>query len=212
MTIWSWAYIRWASGFGLKIGCDRSGIRAVLTIGRKPRVDWMPLRTYSLQNYFFKALVPSFSLFCWFYLNYYLNLSYFQILDGPYSPHRQEKHWSSAHWTASAKGCAASVGTTAQLTVGGGTIRDYSHSTSKGRLARSSTDAAEPRPWLARRWRWQQGWRRRRWRLHSLEQRREGWDIPRCQRNQNFWRWSPDPHWQTEGFVEPHQHHHPARI
>jgi hypothetical protein len=77
-------------------------------------------------------------LFHWFYLNYYLNLSYFQILDGPFSPHRQEKHWSSAHWIASAKGCAASAGTTARLTAGGGTIRDCSHSTGRGRLARSS--------------------------------------------------------------------------
>jgi hypothetical protein len=29
-------------------------IRAVLTVGRKPRVDWIFLRTYSLQNYFSK--------------------------------------------------------------------------------------------------------------------------------------------------------------
>jgi hypothetical protein len=54
MTTWSWAYIWGASGFGLKTGCDRSGTRAVLTIGRKPRIDWMLLRTYSLQNYFLK--------------------------------------------------------------------------------------------------------------------------------------------------------------
>jgi hypothetical protein len=40
--------------FGLKIGCDKSGTRVVLTVGCKPRVDWMPLRTYSLQNYFFQ--------------------------------------------------------------------------------------------------------------------------------------------------------------
>jgi hypothetical protein len=36
----------------LKTGCDRSGIKAVLTVGRKPRVVLTPLRTYSLQNYF----------------------------------------------------------------------------------------------------------------------------------------------------------------
>jgi hypothetical protein len=36
----------------LKTRCDISGTRAVLTIGRKPRVVWTPLRTYSLQNYF----------------------------------------------------------------------------------------------------------------------------------------------------------------
>jgi hypothetical protein len=107
----------------------------------------MPLRTYSLQNYFFKDLVPSLSLFHWFYLNYYLNLSYFQILDGPYSPHHQVKYWSSAHWTASAKGCATSAGTTARLTTAGGTIRDCSHSTGRGKLARSSTNAAELWPW-----------------------------------------------------------------
>jgi hypothetical protein len=29
-------------------------IKAMLTIGQKPRVDWTPLRTYSLQNYFSK--------------------------------------------------------------------------------------------------------------------------------------------------------------
>jgi hypothetical protein len=29
-------------------------IRAVLTVGRKPIVDWIFLRTYSLQNYFSK--------------------------------------------------------------------------------------------------------------------------------------------------------------
>jgi hypothetical protein len=75
----------------------------VLTVGCKPRVDWTPLKTYSLQNTIFKTLVPSLSLFRWFYLNYYLNLSYFQILDGPYASHRQEKHWSSSHWTTSAK-------------------------------------------------------------------------------------------------------------
>jgi hypothetical protein len=23
---------------------------------------------------------------------------------------------------------------------------------------------------------------------------------------------NPDPHWQTEGFAEPHQHHHFARV
>jgi hypothetical protein len=40
--------------FGLKTRCDRSGTRAVLTVGGKTRVDWTPLRTYSLQNYFSK--------------------------------------------------------------------------------------------------------------------------------------------------------------
>jgi hypothetical protein len=43
------------------------------------------------------------SLFHWFYLNYYLILSYFQILDGSYSLHGLEEHWTSAHWSASAK-------------------------------------------------------------------------------------------------------------
>jgi hypothetical protein len=85
------------------------------------------------------------SLFLWFYLNCYLILSYFQILDGSYSPHSQEKHWTSAHGTVSTKGSAASAGTTARLTPGGGTIRDCSHSTGGRRLTRSSTDAAEPR-------------------------------------------------------------------
>jgi hypothetical protein len=41
--------------FGLETGCDKSGIRAMLTIGRKPGVDWTFLRTYSLQNYFLKS-------------------------------------------------------------------------------------------------------------------------------------------------------------
>jgi hypothetical protein len=37
------------------------------------------------------------SLFHWFYLKCYLILSYFQILDGSYSPHNPEEHWTSAH-------------------------------------------------------------------------------------------------------------------
>jgi hypothetical protein len=44
-----------AFSFGLKTGCDISGIRAVLTVGHKLRVDWTPLRIYSLQNYFFQS-------------------------------------------------------------------------------------------------------------------------------------------------------------
>jgi hypothetical protein len=44
-----------AFSFDLKTGCDRIGIRAVLTIGCKPRVDWTFLRTHSLQNYFSKV-------------------------------------------------------------------------------------------------------------------------------------------------------------
>jgi hypothetical protein len=84
MTTRFWAYIQWASCFGLKIRCDRSGTRAVLTIGRKPRVGWTLLRTYSF----------ILSLFHWFYLNCYLILSYFQILDGSYSSHNPEEHWT----------------------------------------------------------------------------------------------------------------------
>jgi hypothetical protein len=38
--------------FSLKTGCDKSGIRLVLTVGRKPRLDWLFLRTSYLQNYF----------------------------------------------------------------------------------------------------------------------------------------------------------------
>jgi hypothetical protein len=34
-----------ASSFSLKTESDKSGIRAVLTIGRKPRIDWTFLRT-----------------------------------------------------------------------------------------------------------------------------------------------------------------------
>jgi hypothetical protein len=52
-------------------------------------------------------------LFLWFYLNCYLILFYFQILDGLYSPHSQEEYWTSAHWTASADECVASAGTAA---------------------------------------------------------------------------------------------------
>jgi hypothetical protein len=40
-------------GLALKLSVTKSGIRAMLTVGRKPRVDWTLLRTYSLQNYFF---------------------------------------------------------------------------------------------------------------------------------------------------------------
>jgi hypothetical protein len=95
-----------------KLGVTKVIIKAVLTVGHKPRVDWTFLRTYSLQNYFSKALVSFLSLFHWFYLNCYLILCYFQILDGSYSPHSPEEHWKSTHWTASAKECAASVGAT----------------------------------------------------------------------------------------------------
>jgi hypothetical protein len=42
------AHIKNVFSFGLKTGCDKSGIGAVLTIGHKPRVDWTFLRTYSL--------------------------------------------------------------------------------------------------------------------------------------------------------------------
>jgi hypothetical protein len=34
-----------ASSFGLKTGCDKSGIKAVLTVGLKPRIDWTFFRT-----------------------------------------------------------------------------------------------------------------------------------------------------------------------
>jgi hypothetical protein len=40
----------------LKLGVTEVVIMAVLTIGRKPRVDLMFLTTYSLQNYFPKSL------------------------------------------------------------------------------------------------------------------------------------------------------------
>jgi hypothetical protein len=32
----------------LKTGCDRSRTRAMTTVGRKPRVEWLFLRTYNL--------------------------------------------------------------------------------------------------------------------------------------------------------------------
>jgi hypothetical protein len=43
------------SVLALKLGVTKVVIRAVLTIGCKPRVDWVLLRTYSLQNYFLKS-------------------------------------------------------------------------------------------------------------------------------------------------------------
>jgi hypothetical protein len=43
-----------AFSFVLKTECNRSDIRAMLTIGHKPIVDWTFLRTCSLQNYFLK--------------------------------------------------------------------------------------------------------------------------------------------------------------
>jgi hypothetical protein len=42
------------SVLALKLGVTEVVIRAVLTVGRKPGVNWMLLRTYSLQNYFSK--------------------------------------------------------------------------------------------------------------------------------------------------------------
>jgi hypothetical protein len=44
------------SVLALKLGVIEVEIRAMLTIGRKPRVDWTFLRTYSLQNFFPKLL------------------------------------------------------------------------------------------------------------------------------------------------------------
>jgi hypothetical protein len=38
----------------LKLGVTKVAIRVILTVGRKPRVDWMLLRIYNLQNYFLK--------------------------------------------------------------------------------------------------------------------------------------------------------------
>jgi hypothetical protein len=54
------------SVLALKLGVTEVVIRAVLIVGRKPRVDWTFLRTYSLQKLFFKPLVSSLSLFHWF--------------------------------------------------------------------------------------------------------------------------------------------------
>jgi hypothetical protein len=42
------------SVLAVKLGVTEVVIRAVLTIGCKPRVGWMFLRTHSLQNYFSK--------------------------------------------------------------------------------------------------------------------------------------------------------------
>jgi hypothetical protein len=42
------------SVLNLKLGVTKVVIRTVLTVGRKPRVDWTVLRAYSLQNYFSK--------------------------------------------------------------------------------------------------------------------------------------------------------------
>jgi hypothetical protein len=56
----------------LKTGCDSSGIRPMLTIGRKPRVEWSLLRTYNLSNYFSKSF--SFTLV-------YLLLVLFKLLS-----------------------------------------------------------------------------------------------------------------------------------
>jgi hypothetical protein len=39
----------------LKLSVTKVVIRAVLTVGCKPRIDWIFLRTYSLQNYFPKS-------------------------------------------------------------------------------------------------------------------------------------------------------------
>jgi hypothetical protein len=43
------------SVLALKLGVKKVVIRAVLTVGHKPRVDSTLLRTYSLQNYFPKS-------------------------------------------------------------------------------------------------------------------------------------------------------------
>jgi hypothetical protein len=103
----------------------------------------------------------------------------------------------------------------------GGLLWDCGHGTDRRRHTRSSTTSIERR---SRQWSWggrkqwgrrrrgQQGWRQRWWRLHSLEQRWEGWDVPRCRWDQDRQKWSPDPHRRAEGFTEPSQHHHSAGI
>jgi hypothetical protein len=40
------------SVLALKLGVTEVVIGAVLTVGHKPRVDWIFLRTHNLQNYF----------------------------------------------------------------------------------------------------------------------------------------------------------------
>jgi hypothetical protein len=42
------------SVLALKLGVTKVVIRVMLTVGRKPRVDWTFLSTYSLQLYFSK--------------------------------------------------------------------------------------------------------------------------------------------------------------
>jgi hypothetical protein len=43
------------SVLALKLGVTKVVIRVMLTVGRKPRVDWVFLMTYSLHNYFPKS-------------------------------------------------------------------------------------------------------------------------------------------------------------
>jgi hypothetical protein len=56
--------------------------------------------------------------------NYYLTLSYFQILDASPSPHSLQEHQSSTYWSAGISGHATAAGDAAWLTttctLGGG--------------------------------------------------------------------------------------------
>jgi hypothetical protein len=65
--------------------------------------------------------------------NFYLTLSYFQILDGLPSPHSPQEHRSSAHWSAGILGLATTAGDVAQLTTirtsGGGAFWDKASGT-----------------------------------------------------------------------------------
>jgi hypothetical protein len=167
------------------------------------------------------------SLFHWCYLNCYLILSYFQNLDGSFSLHNPQEHWTSANRSDCTKRCVTPVGAATPLSSvrssQGGSLWDHghgtygrSHSASSGK---SSTATIGQRPWQWEwrpwQWRWsrgrrsrQRGWRRRWWGLQSFEWLWEGEDVPRGWWDKDRQKLSSNPHLQIAGFNEPCQHHH----
>jgi hypothetical protein len=72
----------------LKLSVTKVVIRAMLIVGRKPRVDWTFLRTYSLQNYFqsFSFILVFIPLVLFKLLSYsllFLNFRWFVLIVQP---------------------------------------------------------------------------------------------------------------------------------
>jgi hypothetical protein len=99
------------SVLALKLGVAKLVIRAVLTVGRKPRVVWTFLRTYSLQNYFsqkvFSFILVFLLLMLFKMLSYsllFLNFRRFVLAAQP------ARDWTSASRSDRTKRCVTPAG------------------------------------------------------------------------------------------------------